>query len=391
MPKLSFSEANQLDLLHTGLEYFTALEYAIDAAQSMVYIETYIFANDVTGQRIIAALQRARQRDCDVRVIIDWIGSGTQDSVLLQRQMEESGIACRIFNQWFQRGLSRTHRKLAIIDQRIAFVGGINIIDDIHPNQLKLHPNSLPRWDFAVQIQGSLVAEVQREVHSQWLKIGTLKVLDRLQLFKRLQKIAKQVSPERHSKQGVAALVVRDNLRNRSTIQKSYLKAIGEAKHSVILANPYFAPSGKFRRALIAAARRGIKVQLLLGVGEFAFQDAITSSFYPSLLKYGIEISEYQHAELHGKVAVVDDAWATVGSSNMDGFSLFVNHEANLIALDKEFAHDVRQHLNLALICSHQVHLNDYAKRPWYRRAWHGCAYLVYRSLMRIATFGRYD
>jgi cardiolipin synthase len=391
MLKLNFSAENHLSLLHTGAEYFSALEQAIDEAQHTIYLETYIFASDATGQRIIYALQRARQRECDVRVIIDWLGSGSQYSIHLKDQLEELGIACRLFNPWFRRGLSRTHRKLAIIDKKIAFIGGINIIDDLPSQQLNLQTTSLPRWDFAVQVQGHLVQEIEHEVRLQWLKLGKLKVLDRLQLFRQLRKSSKHLLLDRHSKKGLAALVIRDNLRNRSTIQKSYLKAIGEAKQSVILANPYFSPSGKFRRALIAAAQRGIKVQLLLGVGEFAFQDAITSSFYPSLLKHGIEISEYHLAQLHGKVAVVDEDWATVGSSNIDGLSLFVNHEANLIILDRHFTHDLQQHLNIAFNAGQTIHLDDYAKRPWYRRAWHGLAYLLYRSLMRIATFGRYD
>ncbi|WP_236422640.1 phospholipase D-like domain-containing protein, partial [Escherichia coli] len=109
---------------------------------------------------------------------------------------------------------------------------------------------------------------------------------------------------------------------NRSTIQKAYLQALGRARHSVLLATPYFAPGRKFRKALAHAARRGVQVTLLIGVGEFKIQDAVAHSFYPKLLLDGVRVVEYRKTQLHAKVAVVDDDWATVGSSNCDGLSL---------------------------------------------------------------------
>ena len=129
----------------------------------------------------------------------------------------------------------------------------------------------------------------------------------------------------------LAAFVVRDNLRNRRTIQRAYLQAIGRAKNSVLLANPYFAPGHKFRKALAQAAQRGVEVTLLIGVGEIWLQDMVARSFYPKLLGSGVQVIEYRKTQLHAKVAVVDDDWATVGSSNCDGLSLFLNQEANMV------------------------------------------------------------
>ena len=156
------------------------------------------------------------------------------------------------------------------------------------------------------------------------------------------------------------------------------------------LANPYFAPGRKMRDALCRAAERGVDVTLLLGVGQFRIQDAVARSFYPKLLKHGVKIFEYQKTQLHGKVAVVDDEWATVGSSNYDGFSLFVNQEANIVVKDSNFAHALRDHIRSGVADAVRIHAEEFSNTPWHKRAWYGAAFLLYRSLLRIITMGKY-
>jgi cardiolipin synthase len=188
-----------------------------------------------------------------------------------------------------------------------------------------------------------------------------------------------------------AGFVVRDNLRNRGTIQRAYLQAMGSARHSVVLANPYFAPGRKLRNALIQAARRGVQVTLLIGVGEFPLQDAVAHSFYPRLLAEGVRLVEYHKSQLHGKVAVVDDEWATVGSSNCDGLSLFVNQEANIVVRDGEFARQLRAQIDRAIADGRPVRAEDYASIGWHKRLGFGLSYLVYKGLMHIFTIGKYS
>jgi len=184
--------------------------------------------------------------------------------------------------------------------------------------------------------------------------------------------------------------VVRDNLRNRRTIQRAYLQALGHARKKVVFANPYFAPGRKLRRALEQAASRGVDVTLLLGVGQFKLQDAVAHSFYPKLLKSGVKLVEYRKTQLHAKVAVVDDEWATIGSSNYDGLSLFVNQEANVVIRDAEFSANLRAQIELGIADGVTVNFADYVNIRWYKRVWYGFAFLVYESLIRVFTWSKY-
>lgn len=386
MSKLDFIEGNDVQLLRCGAEYFPALISAVHAAQHEIYLETYIFSGDSIADEVAAALIHAVVRGVQVRVVIDWLGSGRQAAQALAQQLVHAGVDCRCFNPWFHRGLARTHRKISVMDQQIAFVGGLNINDDLIADDGSRQILRFPRWDFAIRLTGPLVAQVHQEAEAQWRKLGRLKLLTRFALMRHLQTDAKAA----RTQMTAAAFLVRDNLRNRSTIQKAYLQALGTARQRAVLATPYFAPGRKFRRALITAASRGVDVCLLIGVGQFALQDAVTHSFYPKLLRAGVRIIEYRKTQLHAKVAVIDSDWATVGSSNCDGLSLFVNHEANVVIRDAGFAADLLTQLEQGIADGVEIFVQDHERHPWYRRAWYGIAYLVYRALMRIVTWGGY-
>lgn len=387
MVKLHFRSDNQLQLLHSGQDFFTELLRTLAQAQQEIYLETYIFSDDATANRIRDALCDAAQRGVRVHVMIDWLGSGRGRSQQLAQYLGSRGVLCRLFNPWFKRGVARTHRKLVAIDQMQAFVGGINIIDDLLADDGSGKTLPAARWDFAVLVQGTLVADIRQELAAQWLKLGHLALLQRVNLMRLLDLPA--FYPTMTNGQS-AAFVIRDNLRHRSTIQKAYLHALGSAKKQVILANPYFAPGRKFRRALVSAASRGVRTRLLIGVGEFRLQDAVTRSLYPTLLQHGVEIIEYHRTQLHAKVAIVDEQWATVGSSNVDGFSLFVNHEANLVIHDARLNAQLRQYLEQGIQEGVAIHLQDYAKRPWWKRVLYGVAYFCYRMMMKLVTWGGY-
>ena len=386
MRKLNFISGNQVTLLHCGADYFSKILAEIDLATQEIYLETYIFANDKTAVQVRLALCRAAARGVKVRVIIDWVGTGDTYSNVLVREFMLAGVECRRFNPWFKRGLVRTHRKICVIDSRVALVGGLNIIDDFISDDGSGTSLEFPRWDFAVRIEGELVAHIFLEIKTQWLRLGKINLLTRFKLIRNLRKQVHSSAPL-----GIqAALVVRDNLRNRATIQRAYLQALGLARKKAILATPYFAPGGKFRRALISAANRGVDVTLLIGVGQFKLQDAVTNSFYPKLFAHGIKIVEYQKTQLHGKVAVIDHDWATVGSSNFDGLSLFVNQEANIVIRNQAFTENLTAYLEQGIAEGSPVDPKEYANQAWYRRIGYGIAYFVYRTLMRIATLGSY-
>jgi cardiolipin synthase A/B len=386
MRLVEFTARNKISLLHCGAEYFPALIAAFDAARFDIYLETYIFTLDRTGIEIRDALIRAARRGVTVNVITDWLGSGHRESALLNQQLTAGGVNHHVFNTFFRRGIARTHRKMSVVDRHVAFLGGLNINDDYISDDGFNEPLPAPRWDIGVKIAGPLVATIHRDMQAQWMLLGGLHLRYRWELFRERRVMGRAMGEG----PTLAALVLRDNLRNRRTIQQAYLKALGGARKTALLANPYFAPGRKLRDGLATAAARGVEVTLLIGVGQFRLQDAVAHSFYPKLLKSGVKVVEYRKTQLHGKVAVVDDSWATVGSSNWDGLSLFVNHEANVVIKDHDFAQELREKIEQAVAEGVPVRMEDYVNIPWYERAWYGAAYLLYKGILRIITLGRY-
>ncbi len=386
MSVASYSRSNHLSLLHRGAEFFPALIHAIEAAQSEIYLETYIFAIDDTANQVRDALIRAASRGVTVHVLVDWLGTGKSTVALLQAEFEPSGVHFVAFNPWFQRGIARTHRKIVVIDQRLAFLGGLNINDDLISDDDSGKRLPAPRWDFAVSIIGPLVDDVHVEVAAQWRRQSAQTLRRRLGRIR--QWYASRVRLQ--SQVAEAALVVRDNLRNRAAIERQLLQALGRAHHSAVLVTPYFAPGRKLRRAMLHAAMRGVDITLLIGVGQFVMQDAVAQSFFPRLIHAGIRLVEYRATQLHAKAAVVDDAWATLGSSNFDGLSLFINHEANIIVRDANFSMVLRDTIARGVAEGTIITAEDVAQFSWLRRIGNRLAYLLYRAVLKTITAGRY-
>jgi cardiolipin synthase len=387
MRTASYSHGNQLSLLHQGEQFFPALISACDRALSEIYIETYIFALDPTGLRVKAALLRAVRRGVSVQLVVDWLGTGDDTIAQLRAELEPAGVRLLAFNPWFQRGIVRMHRKIAVIDQRIAFLGGLNINDDWITDDGSAEPLPAARWDFAVSVTGPLVQTIHAEVLAQWQRLGPRPLRTRLESFR-------QYVSSRQAWRAVevaeAAFVVRDNLRNRKAIQRALLQALGRARSSALLVTPYFAPGRKLRKAMVHAAQRGVEVVLLIGVGQFAMQDAVAQSFYPRLVRAGVRIVEYRRTQLHGKLAVIDGEWATVGSSNFDGLSLFVNHEANIVVRDVGFAASLQGMIRAAVAEGVTITDDDVARLSLPRRLWNRFAYGLYRVVLQALTLGSY-
>lgn len=334
-------------LLQSGAEYFPALIAAIDAAESQVWLETYIFAADQTGLRVAQALARAARRGVSTRVLIDGFGTRTVPAAVAS-VLQDAGVEVRIYGPvptWYfsldRRHLRRLHRKLACVDARIAFVGGINILDDLNdPNH---GPLSHPRLDYAVQVQDGLASAVHEEMARLWDRVISP---ERRELISRLQARLLPRTPAALSR---VRLVWRDSLGHRRDIERAYLRAIGQARREVLIATAYFFPGRRIRRALREAARRGVRVRLLLqGRVEYPLPHRAAQFLYDSLMAEGIEIVEYHLSFLHAKVAVIDD-WATVGSSNIDPFSLLLAREANVVVQDAGFARQLRGRLLAAM------------------------------------------
>lgn len=378
-----FIPGNHITLLKNGAEFFPAIEAEIAQAKVEIYLQTYIFEADATGMRIATALQNAAQRGVKVYVLLDGFGSHALPEHIVSL-MEAAGVRILFFrpkiSPWGLKKsrLRRMHRKVAVIDQTVAFVGGINIIDDFNMPTLK-HPNPGPRQDYAVRISGALIPAIYHSAYTLWQRTAWLHAepsYNKITL----------ANPNASREIGVeAAYVVRDNLLHRRDIEKAYLAAIHNAKSEIIMANAYFIPGRKFRKALVDAAKRGVNVKLLLqGKMEYFFMLA-THAFYEYLLKQGIEIYEYQSSYMHSKVAVIDGHWFTVGSSNIDPLSLTLAREANVFVLDKTLAQDLRTDILKSIQQdSAQISRTHWQKQPLFKRFISWCVYGFIRLLLGL-------
>ncbi|WP_414696712.1 cardiolipin synthase ClsB [Paraburkholderia sp.] len=395
--KYRFTTGNQVKLFCSGEEYFASLIARIDAAQNDVVLETYIFCNDSAGQAVSAALLRAAARGVRVRVITDGIGTAR---LPLFNDWPTRGVEHRIYNpHLFGRfGFSRTHRKLAVVDDSFAWCGGINIVDDYENDGVRL---PYRRWDFTVELQGPVVADVREAFETQWHRVRfghrpvatlqpDLSFNEDASPDALRQRRSRNADP-RHAGEAAVAFVARDNLINRRAIEKAYLTAIGQAHSEVLLANPYFMPGRKLRRALAFAARRGVDVRLIIGRKEFAALDYAVPFLYRSLLKAGVKIAEYEKTMLHGKVAVVDSNWGTVGSSNLDALSLMLNNEANVVLVQDRQIDTLREAILVAFNESRGIDEAHYEARPAGERLLNWFAYTTYRAVMKLLTVGGYD
>lgn len=371
---------NHITLLQNGTAFFPALLKAIAEAQHDVHLETYIFELDETGRRVSDALSAAARRGVRVRVVVD--GFGSRDFVArMQAALAESGVEMLVFRKDLglfslqRRRLRRLHRKLTVVDGQIAFVGGINIIDDSNaPHEAS------PRFDYAIRIEGPLVRVVQAVQEALWHVLSWASFRRRPHLTK--PSLAEKAKPA-HAGNIRAALVIRDNLRHRKDIEDEYLKAIGSARDEITIANAYFLPGRRFRTALLDARKRGVAVTLLLqGRIEYWLLHHACQAVYPQLLSEGVSIVEYRKSFLHAKVAVIDKDWATVGSSNIDPFSLMLAREANVIVRDTAFTHELRSSLLTAMDDGGILLSADHwQKRPWRLRVLSWIAFGLVRSM----------
>jgi cardiolipin synthase len=377
----------------------------------------YIFRLDSAGNQILHHLILAAKRGLKVRVLIDGYGSAAEDEEIV-RLLRNAGAHCRIYRPEpkkftlksfdFMR-LRRLHRKIVVVDGLIGFVGGINIEDDYSTADPDVRATD-PRYDYAVRITGPIVSDLVEALDLLWLRTRSwrpphLKQLrTRLRYFKRRRASSRVASQASEVPQGSstvfpvfsseaspevlattpanmrAAVILRDNLRYRRTIESAYLFHITNAENEIIIANAYFLPGGKLRRALIDAARRGIKVRLLLqGKIEYQMQYHATRWIYDLFLREDIEIYEYLPSFLHAKVAVIDGV-SIVGSSNLDPFSLLLAREANVLIDDAGFSAQLRQSLENAMTRgSRIVELTLYGRRPFLGRVADGLCYLLLR------------
>lgn len=339
---------NHFTLLENGEGFFPRVFECIAAAEREVLLETFILFEDKVGKALQQALLTAARRGVQIDVTIDGYGSPDLSPAFILA-LTQAGVRIHVFDPsprlWGYRTnvFRRMHRKIVVIDGARAFVGGINYSAD---HLADFGPNA--KQDYAVEIEGQLVAGIREFVLAQ-LQLGQEPAGNRLQNFLR-RRPAPPAAPDPGSLPAAgsahAIFVTRDNREHKSDIERHYRIAIRGARRRVIMANAYFFPGYRLLRQLRKAARRGVDVRLILqGRPDMPIVKIAAGLLYHHLLSAGVKIYEYRDRPLHGKVALTDDEWSTVGSSNLDPLSLALNLEANVIIKDHAFNQHLGEHL----------------------------------------------
>jgi len=321
---------NRVELLENGEAFFPALFGAIERAEREVLIETFILFEDKVGRELQQALIQAARRGVRVELTVDGWGSIDLSRGYLGA-LAEAGVQVRMFDpkpRFLGMRLHmfrRMHRKIAVVDGRVAFVGGINFSAD---HLQDFGPRA--KQDYSVLVEGPLARLIRAFVLQQ--------------MGRRPGGPEQRLVPSGGTAE--AMFVARDNHEQRDAIERQYRAAIHAARHDVIIASAYFFPGYRLLRAMRRAVRRGVRVRLVLqGQPDMKIVKHAAELLHGQLVRAGVEIYEYCKRPLHAKVALVDDEWSTIGSSNLDPLSLSLNLEANVMIRDKAFAADMRARL----------------------------------------------
>lgn len=330
--KRPWVEGNHVELLINGEEFFPRVFEAIEQAREEVLLETFIIHDDKVGQQLRQVLIDAATRGVRVEMAVDGYGSAELGDAFVA-SMTQAGVGFHAFDPQPRLVGVRTnlfrrlHRKIVVIDGERGFIGGINYSAD-HLGDF----GPMAKQDYAVEVTGPVVAQLHAS--SRRLMGAALEP-------------PSMVRPVTDTAgQSTAVLAERDNARHRTDIEGYYLEGFRMARRRIVVANAYFFPGYRLLRELRNAARRGVEVTLILqGQPDMRWVRALSRLLYNYLLRDKVRIYEYCQRPLHGKVALIDDLWSTVGSSNLDPLSLSLNLEANLLIRDRAFNQQLYDHL----------------------------------------------
>lgn len=333
---------HSVEVLENGDDFFPQALEAIGKAQKEVLLETFIFCNDDIGQAFRDALIAAAERGAWVSALVDGWGSYYLPRDMVD-EMRRAGVHFHFYEpgpKWLRSRLNilrRMHRKLIVVDGETAFIGGINLA---HNHQSDFGPEF--KQDYAARVRGPVVTEIRNFTRNAFAACAGKDVSDPGSPM--VDPVSDGAVPPAGEAQ--ALFLTRDNDHNLTSIENHYIERIQQAERRVSIANAYFFPGYRLLRALRDAARRGVQVQLLIqGLPGSPLAKHAAATLYDFLVESDIEVYEYWEHQLHGKIAAIDDDWATIGSSNLDPFSLCFNLEANLFVRDKEVNRSVHAHV----------------------------------------------
>ena len=359
---------NKVTLLFDGPATMKEMMAAVSAAKSSVNLETYIFDQDPIGLQFADLLIQKRKEGLTVNLMYDSVGAMATPTEFFER-MKAAGVNVLAFNpvnpakrvgKWELN--NRDHRKLMVVDGKIAFTGGINI-SSTYANSSFFRSRRSPEttdgkkvgWrDTHIKIEGPAVASLQWNFINAWVDQDAGELAE-----------ANYFPPLAPVGDKIVRVLATDPDRD-SEIYKAFLTAIHESKTSVHITSAYFVPDKQFVDALVQAAKRGVDVRLVLpGVSDHGLVMHAGRAFYEELLSNGVKIFQLQVAVLHAKTAVIDGTWSTVGSANIDRRSFLHNYELNVVVLDPAFGKDMESAYAEDLRDSKEVTLEEWRHRPW--------------------------
>ncbi len=368
-------QADHVRLIHSGNDYFDSLETLIRSATQTIQFQTYIFDEDETGIRIAKVLKEVASRGVDVFIMLDGFGSHSLSRKFVN-DLRSAGINLRFFSPFFSSQNiffgRRLHHKVIVADKKTALVGGINIANKYHGSSTE------PPWlDYAIFLEGQVCEELNKICQ---------------QIYGRKLRRKKKIQIENHSKieKNINVRVRQnDRLRRKNQISTSYLNAIKNAKSSIYITGSYFLPGTKLRKALLNARKRGVEVHLILaGVSDVPVFQSATKWLYDLLFRNEIKIYEWKKSVLHGKIALVDDTWSTVGSFNLNLLSAYGSVELNVDVLDKNFSQSLQTHFKSLIETGCEEITQKQQKNQWTAKLKRWAAYQLIRTVIKtVAIF----
>jgi len=362
---------NRITPLRNGDRIFPAMLEAIRAARSTINFETYIYWSGDIGREFAEALAERARTGVAVRVMLDWVGAGKIDEAIVAR-MEEAGVVVVRYHplKWYNlsRLNNRTHRKLLVVDGAVGFTGGVGIADVWRGDA-----QDPDHWrDSHFQVEGPIVAQLQAAFMDNWIETRG-EVLHGEEYFPALRPVGPHCGQVFQSSSDGGS----------ESVRLMYLLSIAAARRSLRIANAYFVPDDLSVRHLVEAARRGVRVEVIVPGKyiDFGVVRKASRARWGPLLEAGIAIYEFQPTMYHTKVMVVDDLWVSVGSTNFDSRSFRLNDEANLNLLDPDLAAELTGHFEEDKVRSHRMTLEAWRRRPWRQKLQERAAEMVRSQL----------
>lgn len=374
----NYYAAQSVQLVYSGNDFFEKLIELIRSAHTIIHFQTYIYDEDETGLQIANELKEAAKRGVKIYMLLDAFGSKDLSSRFMN-DLKKSGVRIRFFAPFFSKNIinlgRRMHHKVVVVDDAVALVGGINI-----SNKYRGTPTVNPWLDYAILVKGS-VCEKASKICSDILN---KKFIFSIQFSRTLQLESGTLVRFRQN----------DRLRQKRQISKSYLQAIKNAKTSIFFVSSYFLPGRRILKALKKAAKRGVQITIILSANsDIILFGKATTHLYTSLMKQGITIYEWQKSVLHGKIAMVDEQWVTVGSFNLNSLSALSSIELNVEAKNTTLVNELKNHLNS--IIQNGCRKIDYSifqkENTWKKKVVNTVVYYLTRLFMKvIAIFPRF-